>query len=89
VNSTKTKILKAGIKIWKKNPDDVKALTIAKEIGMVHATMLYHFPEVVNGAKTGGVKNAVASYAVEIGEASSPRVVRRRFRPFPCLLNLQ
>lgn len=59
--NTKTKILKAGIKLWKKNPDDVKALHIAKEIDMVHATVLYHFPD--------GVKDAVAAYAVETGES--------------------
>lgn len=59
--NTKTKILKAGIRLWKKNPDEVKALTIAKEIKMVHATVLYHFPE--------GVKDAVAAYAVETGES--------------------
>lgn len=59
--NTKTKILKAGVKLWKKNPDDVKALRIAKEIKMVNATVLYHYPD--------GVKDAVAAYAVETGES--------------------
>lgn len=61
MSKTKLKILKAGIKLWKRNPDDVKALRIAKEIKMVHATVLYHFPH-------DSVKNAVAEYAVETGE---------------------
>jgi hypothetical protein len=62
--STKTKILKAGIKLWKKNPDLVTALGISKAVNppMVHATILYHFPK-------DSIKDAVAAYAVETGES--------------------
>ena len=57
---TKNKILDAGIKAWKKNPDSVTASNIGRMIGITHAAVLYHFPK--------GVKNAVAEYAIEKGE---------------------
>lgn len=57
---TKNKILEAGLKAWKKNPDSVTASNIGRMIGVTHAAVLYHFPK--------GVKNAVAEYAVEKGD---------------------
>lgn len=57
---TRDKILKTGIKMWLNNPDSVTANAIAEKIGVVHATVLYHFPK--------GVKDSVAEYAVQTGE---------------------
>lgn len=55
------RILEAGIKIWHGDPMKVTARNIAKSIDMVHATILYHFGEK-------GIRNAVAEYAVQIGD---------------------
>ena len=49
---TKEEILKAGLELW----PDVTPSTIAAKLGITHATVLYHFPN---------VKEAVAQYAVE------------------------
>lgn len=45
-------ILNAGLQLW----PDVNPSTIAKNLGITHAAVLYHFPN---------VKDAVAFYAVE------------------------
>lgn len=55
--NTKERILEAGIKIWLRNPLSVNAYAIAREMQIVHGTVLYHFPE--------GVRDAVAEYAVK------------------------
>ena len=57
-DSTRTRILKAGIRMWKKDPASVNAHAISKYIGMTHGTVMYHFPY--------GVRDAVAEYALEI-----------------------
>ena len=49
---TKEAILKAGLELW----PDVTPSTIAAKLGITHAAVLYHFPN---------VKGAVAQYAVE------------------------
>lgn len=49
---TRESILKAGLKLW----PDVTPAKIASRLGITHATVLYHFPN---------VKEAVAQYAVE------------------------
>lgn len=49
---TKEAILKAGLELW----PDVTPSTIAAKLGITHAAVLYHFPN---------VKEAVAQYAVE------------------------
>lgn len=49
---TKEEILKAGLELW----PDVTSSTIAAKLGITHAAVLYHFPN---------VKEAVAQYAVE------------------------
>lgn len=54
-------ILEAGIKIWHGDPMKVTARNIAKAIEMTHSTILYHFGEK-------GIRNAVAEYAVKIGD---------------------
>lgn len=54
---TRQKILETGLEMWLKNPNSVTANGIAKRLGLVHAAVLYHFPD--------GVKDAVAAYAVE------------------------
>lgn len=62
VSDTKTKILETGLRMWKEDPASVTALGIAKQIKMVHGSVLYHFPD--------GVKEAVAAYAVEQGDVT-------------------
>lgn len=54
---TRCAILAKGLEMWIDNPDSVTAHGIATNIGISHATVLYHFPD--------GVKNAVAEYALE------------------------
>lgn len=49
---TKEEILKAGLELW----PDVTPSTIAAKLGITHAAVLYHFPN---------VKEAVAQYAVD------------------------
>ena len=58
----KTKILEAGIKVWHDNPMSVTARFVAKTISMDHATILYHFGKQ-------GIRNAIAEYAVKIGDS--------------------
>ena len=58
---TRKAILQAGLRLW----PDVNASNIAKDIGVTHATVLYHF---------NNVKEAVAEYAITIGY--SPVIVQ-------------
>lgn len=55
---TKLKILKKGLKMWEKDPASVNAHAISKQLGIVHGTVLYHFPY--------GVRDAVAEYAIQV-----------------------
>lgn len=50
--NTRTRILESGLKLW----PDVTASSIAADLGITHATVLYHFPD---------IKEAVAQYAVD------------------------
>jgi AcrR family transcriptional regulator len=56
---TRSAILTKGLEMWLENPDSVTAHGIATNIGISHATVLYHFPQ--------RVKDAVAEYAVQQG----------------------
>lgn len=56
----KKEILQAGIKAWHENPQSVTASNIGRMIGLTHAGVLYHFPK--------GLKDAVAQYAMQIGD---------------------
>lgn len=58
---TRAKILETGLQMWLKNPDSVTANAIAKNLEITHGAVLYHFPN--------GVKNAVASHALKVGNA--------------------
>lgn len=49
---TRELILQTGLKLW----PDVTASAIATKLGISHATVLYHFPD---------VKEAVAQYALD------------------------
>lgn len=49
---TRELILESGLKLW----PDVTPSTIAADLGVTHATVLYHFSD---------VKNAVAQYALD------------------------
>lgn len=53
---TRKKILEAGLKLW----PNVTPATIAKELSITHALVIYHFKN---------VKLAVANYAVESGNS--------------------
>ena len=50
--NTRKRILESGLKLW----PDVTPSSIAADLGITHATVLYHF---------GDVKEAVAQYALE------------------------
>lgn len=50
--NTRTRILESGLKLW----PDVTASAIATKLGISHATVLYHFPD---------IKEAVAQYALD------------------------
>lgn len=53
----KNKILKHALKIYKKNPLDLKNSFVAKQIGIANATVHYHFKD--------ALRDAVLDYAVE------------------------
>lgn len=59
--NTKKLILESGLKLW----PDVTASAIAADLGITHATVLYHFDN---------VKDAVAQYALDID--CSPVIVQ-------------
>lgn len=58
-NSEKTKklILEAGLKLW----PNITAREIARQVGITHPAVAYHFGK--------DLSNAVARYAVEIGDS--------------------
>lgn len=58
-NLTREKILKTGLEMWEKDPSSVNAHAISKCMGIVHGTVMYHFPD--------GVRDAVAAFALETG----------------------
>jgi AcrR family transcriptional regulator len=55
----KLKILNAGIEAWVCDPSNVTASHLARELGMCHANILYHFPSKI-------LKRSIAEYAVKI-----------------------
>ena len=57
----KLRILKAGVRLWHKDPSLVSARKIAPKVDLTPQGVLYHFPN--------GLKNAVAMYAVEAGDS--------------------
>lgn len=59
--NTRTRILESGLKLW----PDVTPSAIAADLGITHATVLYHFDN---------VKDAVAQYALDID--CSPVIVQ-------------
>lgn len=54
---TKEKLLEAGLKLW----PNVTNRAVAKKTGMTHPVVAYHFKD--------GIANAVAAYAVAIGNS--------------------
>lgn len=55
------KILKAGLKMWRAG-ERVTLRAVADAVGLTHGTVGYHFKE-------DGLLDAIASYAVEIGDS--------------------
>lgn len=55
---TKERFLKAGLRLW----PNISASAIADDTGYTHANVLYHFPG-------DSIKDAIAEYAVEIGDS--------------------
>lgn len=50
------KILKAGLKLWRKDPASVSAREIGRMVGLSHSGVLYYF--------NGDLKDQIASYAI-------------------------
>lgn len=61
---TKRAILEMGARLWGIDPGMVTARRIAKELGMVHGSVTYHFP-----AGERPLRDAIAHYAVQSGES--------------------
>lgn len=59
---TRIKILSAGCEIWRKSPEKVNPVEVAKHVGMTRPGILFHFP-----ADT--LRDAVAEYAVKIADS--------------------
>lgn len=57
-DKTREKILKAGVEIW----PNVSLSAVARAVGLTHPAVLYHFPN-------NSLENAIAEYAVKIGES--------------------
>lgn len=57
-DDTRQKILETGLQMWEENSYSVNAYAIARRLGMVHGTVMYHFPY--------GIREAVAEYALEV-----------------------
>jgi len=61
---TKLAILEMGLRLWRVDPAYVTARRIARELGMVHGSVAYHFPR---GERS--LRDAIAYHSVEQGEA--------------------
>lgn len=59
----KTDILKAGLEIWKKNPNAVNARNVAKMINKTHPTVYHYYPTKRD------LVDAIAKYAVDVGDS--------------------
>lgn len=57
-DKTREKILNAGVKLW----PEVSLSKVAREAGLTHAAVLYHFP-------MGTLKNRVAEHAIKTGDS--------------------
>lgn len=60
----KRDILDMGLTLWRVDPAYVTARRIARELGIVHGTVFYHFSR---GERS--LKDAVAFYSVQQGES--------------------
>jgi AcrR family transcriptional regulator len=58
----KAAIIEAGLALWRIDPVTVSARKIGAKLGMTHSAVLYHFDN------ADGLKNAIASEAVRIGD---------------------
>jgi AcrR family transcriptional regulator len=58
----KAAIIATGIRLWHVNPAHVTARRIAREHGVTHAAVLYHF------GNAEGLRNAIADAAVSCGD---------------------
>lgn len=55
------KILETGLKLWRLDPSKVSARNIARRLNRTHSAVLYYFD--------GDLKERIAEYAVEVGDA--------------------
>lgn len=60
-DSMKEQILSVGCELWENNPASVTVRGIARVIGCVHGTVLWHFGSLDE------LKSAIAEYAVKAG----------------------
>lgn len=58
---TKRRILETGVRLWHSSSDNVTARAIARELGITHPAVSYHFPD--------GIKHAVAEHAIKISDS--------------------
>lgn len=61
---TKLSILEMGVRLWRVDPAYVTARRIARELGITHGNIGYHFSR---GERS--LRDAIAYHAVEQGEA--------------------
>jgi AcrR family transcriptional regulator len=57
-DKTRERILNAGVKLW----PDITVSKVAREAGLTHAAVLYHFPSF-------NLKNKIAEHAISINES--------------------
>ena len=60
----KSRIIAAGLDLWRSDPASVTARRVGAALGMTHSAILYHF------GTSDGLKAAIAVEAVKIGDAS-------------------
>lgn len=56
-------ILDTGLKAWASDPTNVTVRYIARQMGVTHGTVMYHFVSIVE------LRNAIAEHAVKVGES--------------------
>lgn len=61
---TKLSILEMGLRLWRVDPSYVTGRRIARELGLAHGTVQYHF----RGTER-SIKDAIAYHAVRSGES--------------------
>lgn len=62
MSNTKTRILEMGLRLWRAG-EAITARRIAKELGLTHGAVLYHFR---NGERS--MRDAIAYHCVEQGD---------------------